>query len=239
MIASCKRFILGPRSPSPVLFVLLAIVLTTLALFVRSQVKGSLFGIQMPQFYLDPREWIILLGVFAGIAGWLISSIVAVRNSIRQHTMNILLQSRLSQTYVERATLVYARYFHPQGMRYLTEEEVRTNAPEAQLPALRYILSYLEFIAVGIRYGDLDEKLMRRTLRGLVCSLYEASGALLEQAGPGSAGGEPVRSNLGPKSLENLAWLYGYWFDKRLQRPSVLARSSSIPPDGEWQRIGG
>jgi len=219
------------------LYVLLAVVLTSLVLFVRSQTKGSLLGIEMPQFYLDQREWIILLGVFGAITGWVISSIVAVRNSIRQHTMNILLQSRLSQTYVDRAALVHARYFHPLGIRYLTEEEVHTTAPEAQLAALRYVLSYLEFIAVGIRYGDLDEKLMRRTLRDLVCSLYEISGALLTvgRQGP-SASGVP-RTATTPTTLDNLSWLYEYWFDERKQRPRVLITKESNSQGGEKERI--
>ena len=230
-----RRMLCRPRSPSPLLFLLLVIVLASLVLFVRAQVKGSLLGIEMPQFHLDQREWVILLGVFGAITGWVISSIVAVRNSIRQHTMNILLQSRLSQTYVDRATLVYERYFHPLGMRHLTEEEVHTNAPEAQLPALRYILSYLEFIAVGIRYGDLNEKLMRRTLRGLVCSLYEASHALLTAGRQGPSTGEASRGGTTPNTLENLSWLYEYWFDERLQRPRVFIRKEPTPQGGEQE----
>jgi len=217
------------------LFLLLVIVLTSLVLFVRSQTTGSLLGIEMPQFHLDQREWIILLGVYGAITGWLISSIVAVRNSIRQHTMNILLQSRLSQTYVDRATLVHERYFHPLGIRHLTEEELHTNAPEAQLPALRYILSYLEFIAVGIRYGDLNEKLMRRTLRGLACSLYEASGALVAAGPRGSSAGQTSKRSMGLTTLDNLAWLYDHWFDERLQRPRVFIRKEPVPCDGGRQ----
>lgn len=232
-----RRLRLGPRSPSPVLYVLLAVVLMSLVLFVRSQVQGSLLGIEMPQFNLDQREWIILLGVFGAITGWVISSIVAVRNSIRQHTMNILLQSRLSQTYVDRASLVHARYFHPLGIRYLTEEEVHTSAPEAQLPALRYVLSYLEFIAVGIRFGDLDEKLMRRTLRDLVCSLYEISGALLKVSRQGPVVGGVPRSATTPTTLDNLSWLYDYWFDERKQRPRVLVSKDSNSKGGEQETI--
>jgi hypothetical protein len=227
-----QRLRIGPRSPSPILFGLLAMVLTSLVLFVRSQVEGSLLGIEMPRIDLDQREWIILLGVYGGVTGWLISSIVAIRNSIRQHSVNILLQSRLSQTYVERASLVHARYFHPMGIRCLTEDEMQSNAPEAQLPALRYVLSYLEFIAVGIRYGDLDEKLMRRTLRGLVCNLYEAS-AVLTGGGQGARSSDACRPGATLGTLDNLAWLYDYWFDERLQQPRVFVAMPSSTLAGE------
>lgn len=219
------RFFSGrwPKSPSPVLQLLLIAVILALATFVWSESQGNVFGFKTRQFNLEKGQWIVLLGVAAAMCGWLISSMVAIRNSIRQHTVTILLQSRLSQTYVDRASRVYERYFHPYGMRYLTEEEVRSNAPEAELVALRYVLSYLEFIAIGIRYGDLDEKLMRRTLRDLVCSLYEAAGATLAKGPRRISDGEAADRRGMPAitTLESLTWLYGYWYDEKLQRPRV------------------
>ncbi|MBB3178746.1 DUF4760 domain-containing protein [Variovorax sp. Sphag1AA] len=220
----CRRR--RPRSPSPLLQALLCLLLLALACFVHSEADGSLLGIETPQFRLEKGQWILLFGVVAAIVGWIISSMVAIRNGIRQHTINILLQSRLSQTYMEQAMIVHMRYFHRHGMRYLTEEEIETDSPDARLPSLRYVLSYLEFIAVGIRYGDLDEKLMRRTLRDVVCSLYEASGALIA-GGPRTAAGR--RAQVTFSSLENLSWLYELWYDKRLQRPRVV----SFPPPAD------
>lgn len=40
------------------------------------------------------------------------------------------------------------------------------------IAGIRYLLNYYEFMAKGIRIGDLDEELLRGTLRGGVVSLY-------------------------------------------------------------------
>lgn len=221
------RTVAAPRSSSPLLRAALVFVILALLVFIRSETTGSLFGFETPRFHLEKGHWIVLFGVFAAMTGWLITSIVAIRNSVRQHTMNVLLQSRLSSAYVERAEAVYARYFHPLGLRLLTEEEVRCGAPETQLPALLYLLRHLEFIAVGIRYGDLDETLLRRTLRDTVCSLYEACGALHAPAARGAAAAQML-----PVSMENLAWLYAYWFDARLQRPHLAQLAGADEGEG-------
>jgi hypothetical protein len=91
---------------------------------------------------------------------------------------------------------------------------VKTAHPDAQLAALRYLLNYFEFIAVGIRYGDLDEKLLKNTLRGILCGVYEAAGPLVTQRRQAPAGSKAEKS----KTFEHLEWLYTRWHIPALQR---------------------
>lgn len=210
----------NPKKPSRVLGFLLAIVLASTVVFSLFELAGHQhFILSEPPAGLEKSQWVVLLGVIAAVAGWIISAIVTMRNSIRQHTVTTLLSSRLSETYMSQTRLVNARYFSPSGGLYrLNAAEVAASPPEAQIAALRYLLNYFEFIAVGIRYGDLDEKLLKNTLRGILCGVYEAAGPLVSQRRKPPAGSTAVRS----KTFEHLEWLYDRWFIAALQRREEL-----------------
>lgn len=205
-----------PKKPSRVLGFLLGAVLLTTVVFSLLELAGhQQFILREPPAGLEKSQWVVLLGVIAAVAGWIISAIVTMRNSIRQHTVTTLLSSRLSETYMSQTRLVNARYFSPSGGLYrLTPAEVKTAHPDAQLAALRYLLNYFEFIAVGIRYGDLDEKLLKNTLRGILCGVYEAAGPLVTQRRQAPAGSKAGKS----KTFEHLEWLYTRWHIPSLQR---------------------
>jgi hypothetical protein len=210
-----------PKKPSRVLGFLLAGVLTLLIVFAAWERTGRLFWWDTQPVGLERSQWVVLLSAFAAVAGWIFSAMVTIRNSIKQHTINTLLQSRLSATYMESARAISLRYFGIGGNLYLlTAEEVSAPQPECKLQELGYLLNYLEFIAAAIRFGDLDEKLMRMTLRGMVCNTYEVARVLIEsnRASMPSAPGKP---SVPSKTFEHLAWLYGFWFEAGLQRASI------------------
>lgn len=83
--------------------------LIAFAIFVWSEWQGHVLGMRTPQAELKQPQWVVLAGVVAAIAGWIFSAWVTIRNSTKQHTMTILLQSRLSATYMENAKLFNAR----------------------------------------------------------------------------------------------------------------------------------
>lgn len=129
-----------------------------------------LFGIIPAPVKLTKPNWLLLVGVVAAVMGWLVSSYITLRNSIKQHTINTLLQSRLSTHYQQQAQVINQTFFAP-GMPlndpvpldFLLDEKNKD-----ALGAVNYVLNYFEFCAVGIRYGDLDENLMRQTMRGII-----------------------------------------------------------------------
>ncbi len=76
------------------------------------------------------------------------------------------------------------------------------------LEGLKYVLNYFEFVAIGIRQGDLDEKTLKMSLRGIVATttnvadiyIKYARGELTETDGQGSA-----------HAYEHLLWLRKRW----------------------------
>lgn len=150
--------------PSTALGFLLGVLVLLTATFVLVQIAtdpGS-------PYKLNASHILTVIGVSSAAAGWIIAGIINIRNSIRQHTVTTLLQSRLSATYMSYADKLSAHY-----MDY--EKRKKENPALRELPtdnvdvlALRYILNYFEFIAIGIKKGDLDEQTLKDSLRGIL-----------------------------------------------------------------------
>jgi len=215
-----------PKKPSMLLGFLLAVVVWAVTLLVVSELTGRIYVWDTEPIGLAAAQWVVLAGVVAAVVGWIISAMVTMRNSIKQHTINTLLQSRLSATYMENARAVNRHYFGPSGSVYtLTREELSRPADDIKLRELSYLLNYLEFISAATRFGDLDEKLLRMTLRGMLCNLYEVSLEYIKASQTTNA-----------TSFEHLSWLYDYWFDPVLQRtgvprPQAAAATEPAPPE--------
>lgn len=184
-----KRFFLKLR-PGFLLGLLLFGVLTSLG--------GFLFwylGVRVPEIdgvkhpiTLETQNWLFLIGVYSALVGWIISSMVTIRNSIKQHTINTLLQTRLSVEYMKHASLINEKYLKgPQLARTMTMFEWNKAEHKEGLASLRYVLNYLEFIAVGIRHGDLDESLMKNTIRGIVVSFADLANGYIVHSREGNA----------------------------------------------------
>jgi hypothetical protein len=177
-------------------------------------VIGSFSGFVMWQWALsltDPRQltapqWVLALGAFTAMLGWMSSALVTVRNSVKQHTINTLLQTRLSATYMDRAKLITDTFGKPGAEIKQLPADYEKSLPVEVMNAVRYHLNYFEFIAVGIRHGDLDEQLMRSTLRGILVAQCALTKPLIDNYRK-DAGGKPTRT------FEHLLWLLERWKD--------------------------
>ena len=131
--------------PSRVLGLLLFVELVVFVLFAGWELiwfRLTFFGHLPPA--LDTQKWILLITLASALTGWIITAMVNVRNSIKQHTINTLLQSRLSATYMAHADIVNRNFIAPDGsLKPLlqTELEVQSEATQAKLNSLRYILN--------------------------------------------------------------------------------------------------
>ena len=164
-------------------------------------------------FGFDGTKWLAFLGGWGAIVGALTSARIAIQNTVKQHTITTLLQMRMSETYMLRAQEVSKRYLISGGIFLVTPEEAKNSSPEAKIGELTYVLNYLEFIASAIRYGDLDESLMRESLRGMVCNNFETAHTLIQHKRQ-----DGVRNGSNPNLYEHLEWLYRRWFDAKLQK---------------------
>lgn len=201
--------------PSRVLGLLLLGVVLAFTLFAIWVVKVphiELFGRRAPT--LDKANWLFLTGVCGAVCGWIISSLVTIRNSIKQHTINTLLQTRLSATYMEEARHVNDKFFSKGKPIAQVVEHLQGSSDDSKRDyrAVTYFLNYFEFVAVGIRHGDLDEKVLRGTLRGIVLNMREICGPYIRYArGCASFNAIDDRRCASPHLLEHFLWLTKRW----------------------------
>ncbi len=179
-----NRFFLKLR-PGQVLGFLLFVVSLIFLLFVGWELLwfNKTFLDQTPPKF-EVSNWLFFIVGYSAIAGWIISSLVTIRNSIKQHTINTILQTRLSVHYMSHAEILNKKFFRSvsaelpeaQNIDYWKKEDLAK-----EFESLTYILNFFEFISAGIRYGDLDENLMQGTMRGILIRLYQISHVLISE----------------------------------------------------------
>lgn len=183
-------------------------VFLTFVIWVRCFDNWRILGHDVPKLVLS--NWLFLIGVVSAITGWIVSGYITLRNSIKQHTINTLLQSRLSATYMAEARHINKTFFNP-GMGKEPVELSKLIDPDNvdDRAAVDYVLNYFEFLAVGIRHGDLDKNVLKHTMRGILVRLYEKMELYLKYMREDD--GKVVRK---PTQLEHLTWLYNEWKDE-------------------------
>ncbi|MEJ8296586.1 DUF4760 domain-containing protein [Delftia tsuruhatensis] len=121
----------------------------------------------------DPTNRVTFFVGYGAFVAALWGARIAVINVIRQHTINTLLQSRLSEIFIEKGARVnssleeYKKDCSTRGAQYVTKSDYFKNDD------LKYILNFYEYIAVGLKNGDLDEDLLYDALRSVVLNLCE------------------------------------------------------------------
>jgi hypothetical protein len=137
----------------------------------------------------------------AAMFGWTVSAYVTVKNSIKQHTINTLLQSRLSAQYMSMANVVAKQFTRLDGtLIHVVEADLRDPDAYEKMEALRYVLNYFEFISVGVLHGDLHEPLLKATLRGMLCRMFVVAKVHVE-----------FQRKEAPKVYENFELIYHRW----------------------------
>lgn len=115
--------------------------------------------------------FLIVLTITLATMGWVLTNLINSRNSIRQHTVTILTQMRMSTEFMKNANkLQFLLENHTViDFKYYFSLDDKDQSKES----IRYILNYLEFVAAGIRLGDLDEQLVRSAQRGMFIKAFE------------------------------------------------------------------
>jgi hypothetical protein len=188
-------------------FLLFGVVLATVIFILWEATDVLLFKWPMPPPKFETHSWVVGGAAAAAVIGWIVSAMTTIRNSVKQHTINTLLQSRLSATYMAHAEAV--------GDHFAKFIAAKRNDPEGKVTvvddmpkkAIGYILNYYEFIALGIRHGDLDEGVLKSSLRSMVGRTVYLVDPLIKDA---------VAEN--PRAYCHLIWLYGRWRDQNLEK---------------------
>lgn len=156
-----------------------------------------------------------LFSVAAALLTFALSGVFARRAQRKQHTITVLLETRLSSEF--QKTMEKRRYKFPEytDVKFEDWDSARTctaaNPDDIGLAedtkrqresalALTQLLNYYEFLAVGITEGDLDKAMLRKTIRSIMCNLVDDCRDLI-------AGMQ--RTN--PSTYEHLTALYNEW----------------------------
>lgn len=127
---------------------------------------------------------LVLLGVLAAVLGWLFTYRGQALTTTRNHTMQTLMESRLSEVYtkqVEVATEVFTKYKTEKGEQYNLEYSVFLTLETKHKNAIFYLLNYLEFVSVGIRCGDLDENQMKNMMKSIISNNFKFFREIIEK----------------------------------------------------------
>jgi hypothetical protein len=158
-------------------------------------------------YKLGAAQWVIAFATLLATLGWCVTALVSIKNSVKQHTINTLLQSRLSKTYMDYADAVNRHFGEhlakPETSRPLDATDGIDTA------SLRYILNYFEYIALGIRYGDLHEDMLQRSLYSIIGNTTSYSKFWIDKA---------VTKN--KRTYCHLRWLMDRWYGPQGFKPT-------------------
>lgn len=159
----------------------------------------------------------ILIAAIMATAGW----VYTIRRhriiARKQHTFNALLTASFNQDYSNAI-----RTLSP----YLRTREKIKNGPdqdEIVISSLRFLLNHYEFLAAAVRVGDIDEKLLKRTERGLILSAVTSGENYIYNQRDG-----PTRKAV----YEHLDWLHRRW---TTEPPGLIQRIFEVIWGNPWR----
>lgn len=136
----------------------------------------------------------ILVSMTVVVIGWCVQSILGKKASRRQHTLNTILNTRVSDIYQSRLKAyssaitidqyihpTLARWFHHKSSDEFSDFEIDDDVKDA-LNGIVYVINYFEFIALAIEKGDIDEELFRECFRGMLPGIEKRAFHLIREA---------------------------------------------------------
>jgi len=140
---------------------------------------------------------VIAVSVVFATAGWIYTARRARTIARKQHTINIMVRGNFDH---------HKRAAHAEISPYLRGQKpfpaVGSEGWDEFIQKLRFILNHYEFIAAGIRRGDMDESLVLDAERGTILNFYEFSENHIFS----------VRNNRRNQAIyEHIEWLHKRW----------------------------
>lgn len=185
---------------------------------------------------------ILVTAVFLGL-GWWIQTMTSTASSRKTHTLNIIVNTRLSSEYQEN--LRKSSHLFKIG-RYMAKElaEWRDNPDREEYKNIKlgqelkdaingtiFLLNYFEFLAQGIKYRDLDEELLRECFSGFLLNIERRGFFVIIEA-----------QKTNPKNFEGIVYLSKRWNEKSILEeyrasPEKANLGIQFPPPKEMQKI--
>lgn len=109
--------------------------------------------------------------------GWGVSGWIAHRNNRSKYTLDTV-AARFAQSAFTDALALFNKRFRDVTITDAMVADLAASPHDEDRQAVqgqRYLLNYFEFIAVGVLEGELDERIVARTLRGNLADIYDRS----------------------------------------------------------------
>jgi Domain of unknown function (DUF4760) len=119
------------------------------------------------------------LGSILVTIGWIVTTEANIGNSRRQHTITLITQHAFDPTRAANRDII--KQTLPTYRTKLTA--TMADFTDETLPLLKAIdleLNFYEFLALGMTSGDLDERLIHRSLRGQFVNFYQQMEAYID-----------------------------------------------------------
>jgi hypothetical protein len=191
------------------IFYSLMLILTVIFLFlfeiIWSEFKSPT---QMDESSLDVLGFSIASSV--AVFGWFVQHQLTRQHNKVSHSLNILLQMRVSEEFQKHMTDAN-KHYPSRKKTVIPVEDVnlysRNDEVDCKIKSISshiYLLNYYEFLAYGIKSGALDEELLFQTLGGIVVGHYRRAENMIKHARSES-----------PKIYESLVNLEDRWSVRR------------------------
>jgi hypothetical protein len=147
-----------------------------------------------------------LIGVAVAVVTFMITLRRQRTLNRTQHTFNALLQTSLNEQYQLHLDRVRPYFRSKEDIN----DVLKSNGDLRQ--SVNFLLYHYEFLAGGVRYGDLSESFLRSDQGHIIRELYSLTRPHIEELR------ERARN---PRLFDQIQWLYDRWIDKkpgRIQR---------------------
>lgn len=152
---------------------------------------------------------VAMLGATAAVFGWVFTSRVQIQNATKAHAMQALMNSRTATIYNERVDQAGKILKKIRNNRNLALNDFVSVSKDDYLllkqkekAAIHYMLNFLEFIAIGVRHNNMDEELIRGSLKSILRNNYLSFQLVIEH----------VREKA-PSNYTELEKLYKRWLE--------------------------
>lgn len=114
------------------------------------------------EFFND--KFITFLGINSAIIGWLYTVRMQNITNMRNRSIQSITDARLSDQYNQKLDSIYELLKYQKTLTYTKYSTF--NSYEKSV--IHYILNYYEYIAIGIKYSELDEEIVKRMMKSQV-----------------------------------------------------------------------
>ncbi|WP_180027831.1 DUF4760 domain-containing protein [Acinetobacter sp. YH16032] len=210
------NFFIKIRSSNQLLLILILLGITFVEILIWKSFfedyKFLNFDIENTDGQFKTTALVTVLAAIAAVFGWIFTSRVQMINTIRSHSVQVLMNSRNSTAYIAKvdiATKIRRNLGKDQNVEskdkvQLTREKFNSLEDEEK-SAVTYLLNFLEFVAIGIRHNNLDEDLIKSSFKSILKANYNLFQPVIEY----------LREIDSPKIYNQLEILHKRWEENK------------------------